>query len=368
MASDKKVDHLGADVGPQEPVVLRIHMLGMDNRRAQNRILDDLVRQLGRDGPNDSKLSPGSDDEVDIVEADLQIRRKLEYIRVMMNKAGEAGSSRLEKGNANLASETMTNTITKIAGELEKKTWEPPSPAKSTYAEQMGPPGHEDSGIAVKEWLDDPFCSSEDTSQAPIADLDSGPLGGCGTLRANFVDISICAGLEARTLALLWCRGVMDTIPACPKGSPALVTLDQLDSELLSAKLNPKEALSLLYDLQFRFPGGIPSGAELELKSCRLCDEFKLWLDESTKELDVLHEFPRWKTKSRCAHRVCNNCMVKNMLGAFDDALWMAAGGVKFHCPVPGCFKYLGQFSKGDGTPTYSVLLPQKDRVFMEAW
>lgn len=368
MASDKEVDGLAAASGPQEPVALRLHILGMNNRRAQNRILGSILQQSDKDALNDWRLSDDTDDEVDIVEFDLQIRKKLEYICEMMDKGSKVEGVALENRNAILASETVSNTIMEVLGQSEKETWEPPSPAKSNPPGRMGAPGHENADIAVKEWLNDRFSPSEDACLESSADFASEPSDDSGNPRNNFVHTSICAGLDARTLVLLWCRGVLGVIPTCHEVFPGLLTLDQLDSELLATKIKPKEALALLYDLQSRFTEGIHSGTDLELKQCRLCDEFKLWVGETAKELDVVHEFPRWKTKSRCVHRVCTNCTVKHMLGAFDDVLWMVAGGVKFSCPVSGCSKYLGQFSKGAGTGSYSVLLPLKDRLFLDAW
>ena len=370
MAASKRVHDLEGPSDRPAKILFRSDMLGMDNRRAQKHILDGLIKQRGKGIPEGLGLLDASDEE-DVVYFDLGIRRKLDYVRERMDKADEAESMAFERENTNSPQEKGLNahfwkTALNLKQLSDPNTWEPPSPAKSTYSDRTVSLNNNKTNVCVSPWLDDPFSTSGDHLQTPSTEISQYHVVSCVDKEGALNSI-IRAGLDARALVLLWFRGVLVPMPGNGEGYPALLTVDQLDTELLSTKLEPTEATSLLYDLQARLSGRAP-GNELELQQCRLCEVFKIHVSDSSRELQIFNEFPQWKTKSRCAHKVCIACTVKSILGAFDDAIWMESRGIKFYCPAVGCSKYLGQFPKGGGSPSFSVLLPLKDQLFVEWW
>lgn len=369
MASNAQVYGRSSAQTTPPPMDLNAYKLAMLHRRAQIDLLDSILATLG-----DEPRIPVSTADIgeDIVKADLDIRRKLEHISQKINKAGAADSVAVESGTRTPRLQTVSgpssvNKVVQEPGQPHIQTWEPPSPAKSSHTEQTGALGHKAADVGVEAWLNDPTLPSEENSGTPSVE----PRPELGASYDNLptpFPTAILSCLDARTLVILWNRGLLGPAPDDGEGYPALLTLDQLDSEVLSTRLEPKEALSLLYDLQSRLGKHNASDTKMELKQCHLCETFKIWLREPTRQLEHLHEFPLWKTKIRCAHKVCIDCTVKRMLRAFDDALWAAAPGVRFQCAVRGCGKYIGQIPKGGGTASYSVVLPRKDQLFMDTW
>ena len=369
MASNAQVYGRSSVQTAPPPMDLISYKLAMLHRRAQIELLDSILATLG-DDPRISVSTAGIGE--DIVKVDLDIRRKLEHISEKINKAGAADSEAIDSGikTPQLQASSETSSVDKAvqdAGQPHIQAWEPPSPAKSSHTERTEAFGRKEADVGVEAWLNGPTLPSEENSGVPSVEPGPGIAGSYGNLLTLF-PTAILSCLDARTLVILWNRGILGPIPVSGEAYPALLTLDQLDSEVLSTKLEPKEALSLLYDLQSRLGKHNASDTKMELKQCHLCETFKMWLREPTRQLEHLHEFPLWKTKIRCAHKVCTDCTVKSMLRAFDYALWAAAPGVKFQCAVPGCGKYIGQIPKGGGTASYSVVLPRKDRLFMDTW
>lgn len=369
MAASKRVHDLeGPSDGPSK-IVPGSDMLGLDKRRAQKHILDSLIKGRGKGVPDGLDLLDASDEE-DVVYFDLGIRRKLEYVRERMDRADEAERMDLERRNKDPTPEKgpdadFWSTVLNVKQPSGPSAWEPPSPAKSTQSSRAEVLGSKEAGTAVGPWLDDPFSPSGSNIQTPSSEDCRERSVSCEE-KEGVLNTVIRAGLDARALVLLWFRGVLGPMPG-GEGHPSLLTVDQLDTELLSAKLEPEEATSLLYDIQTRFGWRLP-GKELDLQKCRLCEEFKIRVGDPSRELQVFNEFPLWKTKTRCSHKVCTTCTVRSILGAFDDAIWMEPAGIKFYCPVAGCSKYLGQIPKGSGSPSFSILLPPKDQLFMGSW
>ena len=371
LTMDTNMQPHGPSQDPDTPatVVMRTHLLGMDNRRAQNHILNSILEQSGLDVPINLTFANNNDVEDSFEEVELRIRQKINHVCDQMDTAGAAERMVMKDRTPSLPVGNILNSKsldTTLAKDLpQTKTWEPPSPAKSSHSESSGTLRRGESDVATSAWLDDPFAPSE---YAPSEEHDLQRAASCSEPRNPFFKTAICAALDTRTLVLLWHQGILGLIPGGADSYPALLSLDQLDTEILSTKLEQKESLALLYDLQTRLGGQSPPATDIQLKQCLLCEEFKLCLTKPTRELEVLHEFPQWKTKYHCAHKVCTSCTVKHMLGAFDDALWITPGGVKFRCPVTGCSQYLGHISKGGGVASYSIVLPMKDRLFMGAW
>lgn len=369
MATHGDLPDLMEASGSASAVDMYRHVLEMHKRHAQNHVLDSLLQKSGKDTTEDFGLSCETDEQ-DIVGVDLRNHKKMEHVREQMDKAGATekvvlGSERISLLSERISSPGFWNTVlTKF--QPGNNPWEPPSPAKSSHSGRCCSPGEEGSPSDALVARSVTLGCSEYGSREQTAELEPQGTTSCAIQQNNFFATAICAALNTRTLVLLWYRGVLGPIHGNGTTYPALLTLDQLDAELLATKLEPKESLSLLYDLDARLGEG--SLKEMELRQCCLCQEFKLWLSEPSRTLQVLHEFPRWKTKSRCAHKVCTTCTVKHMIGAFDEALWMASGGIKFRCPMAGCSRYLGQFSKGDGVGSYALVPPPKDRLFMDAW
>ena len=369
MAASKRVHDFEGPSDRPAKIVFRSDMLGMDNRRAQKHILDSLIKRRGKELPDDLDLLDASDEE-DVVYFDLGIRRKLEYIRERLDKTDEAENVASERGGADSpaveAPDTFWRTALNLKQLSEPNAWEPPSPAKSMHSSRTEPLGREEAETSVSSWLEDPCSTNGDNLQTPSTENTPERAISC-VEKENALNTAIHAGLDPRALVLLWFEGVLGPMPGNDKEYPAVLTVDQLDAELLSTKLEPKEATSLLYDIQTRFGWRLPD-EELDLQQCRVCEEFKIRVSDSRWELQVFHEFPQWKTKTRCSHKVCTTCTVKSMMGAFDEAIWMESAGIKFYCPVAGCLKYLGQFPKGGGSPSFSIMLPSKDQLFMESW
>lgn len=370
MAASKRVHDFEGPSDRPSKIVFRSDMLGMDNRRAQKHILDSLIKRQGKGVPDGLDLLDASDEE-DVVYFDLGIRRKLEYVRERLDKADEAESMSIdpEGGRTDSPPAKRPDTSWKKAFDPKQlsspNAWEPPSPAKSTQSSRDEGLCNKEAEAAVGPWLDDPFSPGGGSIQTPSTE-DRRERSVSGEEKECALNTVTRAGLDARALVLLWFRGVLGPMPG-GDGYPSLLTVDQLDTEVLSTRLEPKEATSLLYDIQARFGWRLP-GKELGLRQCRVCEEFKIFVCDSSRELEVFNEFPLWKTKARCSHKVCTTCTVKSILGAFDDAIWMESAGIKFYCSVAGCSKYLGQFPKGRGPPSFSILLPLTDQLFMGSW
>lgn len=335
--------------------------LGMNSRVAQNHILDTIIGKSGKGAPKGLSVGDGDGGENhDYV--DLGIRQKMEYVMGEMDKAAAA-----EENTARTPEPDLRSMAPCAGGQLGSGTWEPPSPAKSSHSDQVALPGRDGVSNAVTEWLDRP-CG-DGNNEAPVQNAAPGQESSSDPeWKRSLSDILIHSGLDARSLVLLWFRGVFDPFPTGLGVCPSLLTFDQLDREILASKLDLNETCSLLKDLEARRHSGMALDPCPELGQCRLCKAYKIHVEDPSRELEVINEFPQWKTKSRCIHKVCTDCTMKHILGAFDNAIWSTTGGIKFHCPVQGCSKHLGHIPKGGGFGSFSVSLSLKDRLFVESW